>query len=98
MDMEVQRNAFGRQIDSFEMDIPVPFLKPAEQPYRLTFIRGPIITRVWGRAEEVLRLPDGRVIAARQGKLFATSFHPELTDDLRFHQYFLELAKSESTG
>lgn len=98
MDMEVQRNAFGRQIDSFEMDIPVPFLKPAEQPYHLTFIRGPIITRVWGRAKEVLRLPDGRVIAARQGKLFATSFHPELTDDLRFHQYFLELAKSESTG
>ncbi|NLE92417.1 MAG: pyridoxal 5'-phosphate synthase glutaminase subunit PdxT, partial [Chloroflexi bacterium] len=73
-------------------------LKPAEQPYRLTFIRGPIITRVWGRAEEVLRLPDGRMIAARQGKLFATSFHPELTDDLRFHEYFLELAKSESTG
>jgi len=98
MDMEIKRNAFGRQIDSFEIEITVPFLKSPEEPYHLTFIRGPIITRVWGDAQTVLSLPDGRAIAARQGKLFATSFHPELTNDLRFHQYFLELAKSESTG
>ena len=97
MDVEIQRNAFGRQIDSFEIEIPVPFLTHPEQPYHLTFIRGPIITRVWGHARAVLSLPDGRIIAARQGRLFATSFHPELTNDLRFHQYFLELAKSEST-
>jgi len=76
----------------------VPFLPSPEKPYHLTFIRGPIITRVWGDARAVLSLPDGRAIAARQGKLFATSFHPELTNDLRFHQFFLELAKSESTG
>ena len=98
MDMEIKRNAFGRQIDSFEIEITVPFLQSPELPYHLTFIRGPIITRVWGKAQTVLSLPDGRAIAARQGKLFATSFHPELTNDLRFHQYFLELAKSEFTG
>ena len=98
MDMEIKRNAFGRQIDSFEIEITVPFLQDPEVPYHLTFIRGPIITRVWGDAKTVLSLPDGRAIAARQGKLFATSFHPELTNDLRFHQYFLELAKSEFTG
>ena len=97
MDMEIQRNAFGRQIDSFEIEINVPFLQSPEEPYHLTFIRGPIITRVWGDARALLSLPDGRVITARQGKLLATSFHPELTNDLRFHQYFLELAKSEST-
>lgn len=97
MDMEIKRNAFGRQIDSFETEIPVPFLQSPEQPYHLTFIRGPIITRVWGEAHTMLNLSDGRAIAAQQGKLFATSFHPELTNDLRFHQYFLELAKSEST-
>ena len=98
MDMEIKRNAFGRQIDSFEIEITVPFLQDPEVPYHLTFIRGPIITRVWGDAKTVLSLADGRAIAARQGKLFATSFHPELTNDLRFHQYFLELAKSEFTG
>lgn len=98
IDMEIERNAFGRQIDSFEIEITVPFLQSPEEPYHLTFIRGPIITRVWGEAQAMLSLPDGRAIAARQGKLFATSFHPELTNDLRFHQYFLELAKSESTG
>ena len=98
MDMEIKRNAFGRQIDSFEIEISVPFLQSPGQPYHLTFIRGPIITRVWGEVKTMLSLPDGRAIAARQGKLFATSFHPELTNDLRFHQYFLELAKSESTG
>ena len=98
MDMEIERNAFGRQIDSFEIEISVTFLQSPEEPYHLTFIRGPIITRVWGNAQTMLNLPDGRAIAARQGKLFATSFHPELTNDLRFHQYFLELAKSEFTG
>lgn len=98
MDMEIKRNAFGRQIDSFEIEITVPFLQDPEVPYHLTFIRGPIITRVWGEAQTTLSLPDGRAIAAQQGKLFATSFHPELTNDLRFHQYFLELAKSEFTG
>ena len=95
MDITIQRNAFGRQIDSFEIDLPVPFLKPSQPDYHLTFIRGPIITEVYGRAKPLLSLPDGRVIAARQGKLLATSFHPELTSDLRFHRYFMEMALSE---
>lgn len=95
MDIEVERNAFGRQVDSFEIDLPVPFLTPAEPDYHATFIRGPVIKRVFGRAEELLSLPDGKIVAARQGKLLATAFHPEMTSDTRFHQYFLELA-SES--
>ena len=96
MNITIQRNAFGRQIDSFEIDLPVPFLTPREPDYHLTFIRGPIITEAYGGAQPLLSLPDGRVIAAQQGKLLATSFHPELTDDLRFHRYFLEMALSES--
>jgi 5'-phosphate synthase pdxT subunit len=96
MDITIERNAFGRQIDSFEISLPVPFLNPPEPDYQLTFIRGPIITQIYGDAQPLLSLPDGRVIAARQGKLLATSFHPELTEDLRFHRYFMELAKSES--
>ncbi|HBO34461.1 MAG TPA: pyridoxal 5'-phosphate synthase glutaminase subunit PdxT [Anaerolineaceae bacterium] len=95
MDITIQRNAFGRQIDSFEIDLPVPFLSPSQPDYHLTFIRGPIITHVYGGARPLLSLPDGRIIAAQQGKLLATSFHPELTDDLRFHRYFMEMSSSE---
>jgi len=95
MDITIQRNAFGRQIDSFEIDLPVPFLSPSQPDYHLTFIRGPIITEVYGGAQPLLSLPDGRIIAAQQGKLLATSFHPELTNDLRFHRYFMEMASSE---
>ena len=95
MDMTIERNAFGRQLDSFEIDLPVPFLTPTKPDYHLTFIRGPIITEVYGKAKTLLALPDGRMIAAQQGKLLATSFHPELSEDLRFHRYFMELAQSE---
>lgn len=95
MDMTIERNAFGRQLDSFEIDLPVPFLDPSKPDYHLTFIRGPIITEVYGKAKSLLALPDGRRIAAQQGKLLATSFHPELSEDLRFHRYFMELAQSE---
>lgn len=94
MYITIQRNAFGRQIDSFEVDLPVPFLSPSKPDYHLTFIRGPIITEVYGGAQPLLSLPDGRIIAAQQGRLLATSFHPELTDDLRFHRYFMEMASS----
>jgi len=96
MDITIKRNAFGRQLDSFEIDLPVPFLKPSQPDYHLTFIRGPIITQVYGQAEPLLTLPDGRIIAARQRNLLATSFHPELTGDLRFHRYFMEMAQSQS--
>ena len=95
MDMTIERNAFGRQLDSFEIDLPVPFLNTAKPDYHQTFIRGPIITEVYGKAKSLLALPDGRMIAAQQGKLLATSFHPELSEDLRFHRYFMELAQSE---
>lgn len=95
MDIQVERNAFGRQVDSFEIDLPAPFLENGETvPYHAVFIRAPIIKSVSGQAEVLLSLPDGLIVAAQQGKLLATSFHPELTSDNRFHQYFLELAKS----
>jgi 5'-phosphate synthase pdxT subunit len=94
MDIDVQRNAFGRQVDSFETDIIAPFLENGrEVPYHAVFIRAPIITAVKGDAQTLLKLPDGRIIAAQQGQLLATSFHPELTKDARFHQYFLERAE-----
>lgn len=95
MDIKVERNAFGRQVDSFEVDLAVPFIKDGiTNPYHAVFIRAPIIKSVDGQANTLLTLPDGRIVAAQQGKLLATSFHPELTSDLRFHQYFLELARS----
>ena len=96
MDITIERNAFGRQLDSFVIDLPVPFLEPSQPDYHLTFIRGPIITQVYGQAEPLMPLPDGRIIAARQRILLATSFHPEQTGDLRFHRYFMEMAQSQS--
>lgn len=94
MDIQVQRNAFGRQVDSFEADLDVPELKDVsgrEEPYHAVFIRAPIIETVSGDAK-VLASVEGRVVAAQQGHLLATSFHPELTNDTRFHEYFLSLA------
>ncbi|MEZ0396550.1 MAG: pyridoxal 5'-phosphate synthase glutaminase subunit PdxT [Anaerolineales bacterium] len=92
MDITVQRNAFGRQVDSFEADLDIPELGEGG-PYHAVFIRAPIIETVFGEAKTLAALPDGRIVAARQGKLLATSFHPELTNDPRFHQYFLSLAR-----
>ncbi len=90
MDITVVRNGFGRQVDSFEADLEVPAL--GEPPFRGVFIRAPYVKR-WGEAVEVLaRLETGEVVAVRQEKLLATAFHPELTDDERFHRYFLGLA------
>jgi pyridoxal 5'-phosphate synthase pdxT subunit len=92
MDITVMRNAFGRQVDSFEADLTIPELGN-NSPYHAIFIRAPIIESVQAGARVIASLPDGRIVAARQGKLLATSFHPELTRDSRFHQYFLTLAK-----
>lgn len=94
MDIKVQRNAFGRQIDSFETDLDIPELKQAtgtQSDYHAVFIRAPIIETVDGDAKILATVPDGRIVAARQGHLLATSFHPELTNDTRFHEYFLTL-------
>lgn len=94
MDIKVQRNAFGRQVDSFETDLKIDELFKAtgtEHPYHAVFIRAPIIESVSGSARVLSALEDGRIVAAQQGHLLATSFHPELTDDTRFHQYFISL-------
>ncbi len=94
MDIKVQRNAFGRQIDSFETDLDIPELKQAtrtKDDYHAVFIRAPIIESVSGDAKVLATVPDGRIVAAQQGHLLATSFHPELTRDTRFHEYFLTL-------
>jgi pyridoxal 5'-phosphate synthase pdxT subunit len=96
MDITVERNAFGRQVDSFEADLDIEPLKKATRtsaPYHAVFIRAPIIQSVSGKAEVLSTLPDGRIVAAQEGKLLATSFHPELTEDLRFHEFFISLVK-----
>lgn len=96
MDIHVDRNAFGRQIDSFEIDLEVPCLKQVDIkdiPFHAIFIRAPIISSVYGRSKVLASLPDGRIVAACQERLLATSFHPELTGDDRFHRYFVEMAK-----
>ena len=92
MDITVERNAFGRQVDSFEADLAIPELGEGSL-YHAIFIRAPIIGSVQADARVIATLPDGRIVAARQGKLLATSFHPELTQDTHFHQYFLSFAK-----
>ena len=92
MDITVQRNGFGRQVDSFEADLVIPELGKGG-PYHAIFIRAPIIEAVEGDAKILSKLSDGRIVAAQQGSLLATSFHPELTDDTRFHNYFLALAR-----
>ena len=96
MDITVERNAFGRQVDSFEIDIPADFLGNGlhpQAPFHAIFIRAPLIEAVGADARVLSKLSDGRIVAAQQGRLLATSFHPELTADDRFHRYFLELAK-----
>ena len=96
MDIVIERNAFGRQVDSFEVDLNVTALSLNGQPdvpFHAVFIRAPLIESVGKGVEVLSTLEDGRIVAARQGKLMATSFHPELTRDNRFHRYFMELAK-----
>jgi len=94
MDITVRRNAFGRQVDSFEADLPMPVL--GDPPYHAVFIRAPIIEAVGPSVDVLARLQDGTPVAARQGRLLATAFHPELTPDLRFHAYFLKIAAERS--
>jgi len=97
MDIAVRRNAFGRQVDSFETELMIPALdtvSTAEEqgrPFRAIFIRAPYIQSVGNGVEEIAHLPDGTIVAARQGNLLATAFHPELGGDTRFHRYFLAM-------
>jgi pyridoxal 5'-phosphate synthase pdxT subunit len=95
MDITVERNAFGRQIDSFEVDLDVPALQgidPDGKPFHAVFIRAPLIESVQAETKILANLRDGRIVAAQQGRFLATAFHPELTKDDRFHRYFLQLA------
>jgi len=89
MDITVRRNAFGRQRESFETELSV--LTLGENPFPGVFIRAPLIEQADGQVEILARLADGTMVAARQGRLLALAFHPELTDDLRFHRYFLDI-------
>ena len=99
MDITVERNAFGRQVDSFEMDLDIPALAVEgnghPRPFHAIFIRAPLIERVGPGVEVLAALPNGKVVAARHGKLLATSFHPELGGDDRFHRYFLNVASGQ---
>jgi 5'-phosphate synthase pdxT subunit len=87
LDVSVRRNAFGSQVDSFETDLDVPVI--GGEPMHAVFIRAPIVESVGARATALARVSDGRVVAVGQGNLLGTSFHPEITGDTRFHEYFL---------
>jgi 5'-phosphate synthase pdxT subunit len=93
MDITVERNAFGRQIDSFTQPLDVKGLDGG--PYRAVFIRAPIITEVGPTAEVLARLDDGTIVAAQQDHMLATSFHPELTPDERMHRYFVDMVEQQ---
>ena len=92
LDIAARRNAFGRQLESFEAELSVPAL--GEKPFHGVFIRAPIIERIGEGVETIARLADGTVVAARQGNILALAFHPELTDDPRLHSYFLNIVDS----
>ena len=89
MDIVVKRNAFGRQLDSFEAQIAIPAI--GAEPFPAVFIRAPAIARLGPVAQELARLDDGAIVAARQGTMLATAFHPELSNDTRLHKYFVAL-------
>lgn len=94
MDVTVNRNAFGRQVDSFEVLLHIRPL--GEVPFRAVFIRAPIVTAVQPGVDVLGTLDDGRIVAVQQGHLLATAFHPELTSDHRLHAYFLDLIRSKA--
>lgn len=93
-DLVVRRNAFGSQLDSFETDLQIPVL--GGSPMHAVFIRAPIVERVGEKATALATLADGRVVAVEQGALLGTSFHPEMTGDTRFHEYFLQKVRTAS--
>ncbi len=96
LDISVRRNAFGRQVDSFEMTMMIPVL--GDVPFPAVFIRAPVIESVGAGVEVLAQLPageaEGRIVAVREGNLLATAFHPELTGDDRWHQYFIDIVRS----
>ena len=93
LDIVAQRNAFGRQVDSFEIDLDIPAIgAPA---YPAVFIRAPLVASVGEQVQVIASIPgDGTIVAVRQGNTMATSFHPELTDDIRIHQFFIDIVRA----
>jgi 5'-phosphate synthase pdxT subunit len=92
LDVAVRRNAFGSQLDSFETDLDIPDI--GGEPMHAVFIRAPIVENVGEKVRVLAALDDGRVVAVAQGNLIGTSFHPEMTDDHRFHDYFLDMVRA----
>ena len=92
LDMEVKRNAFGRQVDSFELDLSIPVL--GEKPFHGVFIRAPIVQRTFNGVQVLCQL-NNQPVVVRQGNTIGATFHPELTDDLRFHEYFIDVVKGK---
>jgi 5'-phosphate synthase pdxT subunit len=94
LDVVVRRNAFGSQTQSFETDLDIPEL--GDVPVHAVFIRGPVVESVGQRATPLATLADGRVVAVEQGNLLGTSFHPEITGEHRFHEYFLSKVRART--
>jgi 5'-phosphate synthase pdxT subunit len=93
LNITAKRNAFGRQVDSFEIDLKIPAI--GEPDFHAVFIRAPLVEEVGSGVEVLATIPaTGEVVAVRQGNLLGTSFHPEIVQDLRIHNYFLEMVKS----
>lgn len=94
MDVQVKRNAFGRQVDSFETDLNIPEINNGDiTPFHAIFIRAPMLESVGANVQVLAKLEDGTIVAARENNMLATSFHPELTSDPRWHKYFVNMAK-----
>jgi pyridoxal 5'-phosphate synthase pdxT subunit len=93
IDVAVKRNAFGRQVDSFETDLKIPVL--GKEPFHAVFIRAPLIESCAREVEVLARLEDNTIVAARQDNMLVTAFHPELTEDVRFHRYFLDVVNGK---
>ncbi|MBI2866673.1 MAG: pyridoxal 5'-phosphate synthase glutaminase subunit PdxT [Chloroflexi bacterium] len=96
LDVEVKRNAYGRQVDSFETELSIPAL--GQEPFPAVFIRAPVIEAVGSPVEALARLDSGSPVAVRQGNVLGTTFHPELTEDSRLHAYFLDLMDGRRSG
>ena len=93
LNITAKRNAFGRQVDSFEIDLKIPAI--GEPDFHAVFIRAPLVEEVGTGVEVLATIPaTGEVVAVRQGNLLATSFHPEIVPDFRIHKYFLEMVKN----
>ncbi|MEL6403844.1 MAG: pyridoxal 5'-phosphate synthase glutaminase subunit PdxT [Chloroflexota bacterium] len=95
MDISVNRNAFGRQVDSFETDLTIAGIQSEDVPFHAVFIRAPLVTEVTDDVTVLAQLDNEKIVAVEQGHLLATAFHPELTDDNRIHAYFYDMVTKE---